>query len=78
MPVFSRVSSGAAFDSAQLDFLRQVFDAVCTDLAIPPDEAERRERVALVIMALAGQGEMDGEMLRRRAVERANDSAQQA
>ena len=74
MPVFNRVASGAAFDNEQLAHLRSVFQAACADLGIAVNEPERSEHVALLIMEMARDGEFDGDVLRRRAVERVNEA----
>ena len=65
MPIFNH---HPFFNSEQLAHLRQTFVLTCSDLSIDLGHPERRNRVALLIMQMAGDGELDGEVLRRRAV----------
>ena len=67
MPVFN---NHPFFNNEQLAALRQTFDVVCGDLGLngAAETAERRDRVAHLIMQMANDGELDGEVLRSRAV----------
>ena len=56
------------FDSADLVEMQEAFQGACTELGIPDDDKDRRDRLAALIIELAQNGERAAENLRARAV----------
>jgi hypothetical protein len=63
-----------AFDEATLTILQRAYDEACEDAGIamapnqPPWVSEARARLAAMIMDLAAGGELDPQVLKKRAL----------